>query len=135
MTYVDAILVKEKNTIEVVERVNGQRVYNTYPSRYVMYYPSERGKYQSIFGDRLEKFETTRAEEFQRECRMIPKEKQFESDINPIFRCFYDHYKNAPSPRLNVAYFDIETDFDPQLGFSSAEEAFNPVTADRKSVV
>ena len=125
----DAILVKEKNTIEVVERVNGQRVYNSYPSRYVMYYPSERGKYQSIFGDRLEKFETTRAEEFQRECRMIPREKQFESDINPIFRCFYDHYKNAPSPKLNVAYFDIETDFDPQLGFSSAEEAFNQVTA------
>jgi DNA polymerase elongation subunit (family B) len=129
MTYVDAILEKEKNTIHVVERTNGKRVFNSYPSRYVMYWPSERGKYTSLFGERLEKFETTRWEEFQRECRLIPRDKQYESDINPIFRCFYDHYKNTPSPKLHVAFFDIETDFDPERGFSSTEEAFNPITA------
>jgi len=129
MTYVDAILEKEKNTIHVVERANGKRVFNSYPSRYVMYWPSERGKYTSLFGERLEKFETTRWEEFQRECRQIPRDKQYESDINPIFRCFYDHYKNTPSPKLHVAFFDVETDFDPERGFSSTEEAFNPITA------
>jgi DNA polymerase elongation subunit (family B) len=129
VTYVDAILEKDKNRIEVVERVNGQRVYTSWPSRYVVYFPSERGRYTSIFGQRMDKFETTRSEEFQRELRMIDKQKQYESDINPIFRCFYDHYKNAPSPKLNVAFFDIETNFDPLRGFSSPEEAFNEVTA------
>jgi DNA polymerase elongation subunit (family B) len=129
VTYVDAILEKDKNKIEVVERVNGKRLYTSWPSRYVTYFPSERGKYTSIFGEKMEKFETTRAEEFQRELRIIPKEKQYESDINPIFRCFYDHYKDAPSPKLNVAFFDIETSSHPELGFSSPEEAFNAVTA------
>lgn len=129
MTYVDALLDKERNVIHVVERANGKRVFNSYPSRYVMYWPSERGKHTSIFGERLEKFETTRWEEFQRECRLIPKERQYESDINPIFRCFYDHYRNSPSPKLHVAFFDLETDFDPERGFSSTEEAFNPITA------
>lgn len=108
MTYVDALLEKEKNVIHVVERANGKRVFNSYSSRYVVYWPSERGKHTSIFGERLEKFETTRWEEFQRECRLIPRDKQYESDINPIFRCFYDHYRNTPSPKLHVAFFDIE---------------------------
>ncbi len=129
MTYVDAILEKDKNCIHVVERSKGKRVFNTFPSRYVMYFPSERGKYTSIYGERLEKFETNRWEEFQRECRLVPKNNQYESDINPIFRCFYEHYKNAESPKLHVAFFDIETDYDPEKGFSSADEAFNPVTA------
>jgi len=101
MTYVDAFLNREKNQIDVVERVNGKRVYNSYPSRYVVYFPSAKGKYTSIFGDRLDKYETTKHEDF-------AKEKQFESDINPIFRCFYDHYKNALPPKLNVAFFDLE---------------------------
>ena len=48
MTYVDAVLNKDKNTIDVVERVNGKRVYTSWPSRYVVYFPSDRGKYTSI---------------------------------------------------------------------------------------
>ena len=118
MTYVDAILNKEKHAIDVVERINGQRVYTSWPSRYVVYWPSDKGKYLNIFGNRVDKFETNRSEEFQREIRMIDKQKQYESDINPIFRCFYDHYKDAPSPKLNIAFFDIETNFDPLRGFS-----------------
>jgi DNA polymerase elongation subunit (family B) len=129
MTYVDAILEKDKNCIHVVERVNGKRVYNAYPSKYVLYFPSERGKYTSIYGQRLDKFETTRWEEFQRECRLVPKDNQYESDINPIFRCFYENYKNAASPNLHVAFFDLEVDFHPERGFSGTEEAFNPITA------
>ena len=129
MTYVDATLNRDRGTIDVVERVNGRRVYNTYPSRYVVYFPSVKGKHNSIFGTALDKYETTRYEDFQRELRMIPRDNQFESDINPIFRCFYDHYRQAAAPKLNVAMFDIETDFDPQRGFSSTEEAFNAITA------
>ena len=129
VTYVDAILNKEKNTIDVVERIKGQRIYTSWPSRYVVYFPSERGRYTSIFGQRMDKFETTRSEEFQRELRIIPQDKRYESDINPIFRCIYDHYKNAPSPKLNILYFDIETDFSQDHGFSTPEDAFNPVTA------
>jgi DNA polymerase elongation subunit (family B) len=129
MTYVDAYLNREKNQIDVVERVNGKRVYNRYPSRYVVYFPSAKGKYTSIFGDRLDKYETHKHEDFQRELRMLPKDKQFESDSNPIFRCFYDHYKNALPPKLNVAFFDLEVSFHKERGFSSTEEAFNPITA------
>jgi hypothetical protein len=129
MTYVDAFWNRDRNTIEVVERVNGQRVMTTWPTRFLVGWPSGKGRHKSIFGTDLEVFETNKYEEFQRELRMIDRAKQFESDINPVFRCFYDHYKNAPLPKLNVAFWDIETGWDPVRGFSSPNEAFNPITA------
>lgn len=127
--YVDAIWNKEKHTIEVVERVNGTRKYVSYPARHVVMFPSIKGKYKSIKGDPLDKFETSRWDEFQKEMRMIPSEKRYESDQNPIFRCFYDHYHNTPSPNLHVAFWDLEVAMHPERGFSSPDEAFNPITA------
>lgn len=129
MTYVDAFWNRDKNTIDVVERTKGKRQYRTYPTRFLVAYPSVKGKHQSIWQQPLDVFETNKWEEFQRELRMIPKDKQYEADLNPVFRCLYDHYKHTETPQLNVATFDIETDFDPEKGFSSIEEAFNPVTA------
>ena len=129
MTYVDAFWNKERNTIDVVERVNGVRKYQTWPARFLVAWPSAKGKHQSIYGTNLDKFETNKWEEFQRELRMISKDQQYESDRNPMFRCFYDHYKNTDTPVLHVAYFDIETDFDPDRGFSDISQAFNPITA------
>jgi DNA polymerase elongation subunit (family B) len=53
----------------------------------------------------------------------------FEADINPVFRCLAENFLGAEGPKLHTAFFDIETDFDKERGFSSTEEAFNPITA------
>jgi len=128
--YVDAFLEREKNQILVVERdKNGNRTYNTFPTKYVAYWPSPKGKNVNIYGQRCDKFQTNKLKEFQREVAMLPKANLHESDINPIFRCLYETYKNQPSPNLHIGFFDIEVDFDPLRGFSSPDEAFSPITA------
>lgn len=127
--YVDAIWNKERNTIDVVERVNGERKFVSHPTRHVVMWPSIKGKHKSIWGEPLDKFETARWEDFQKELRMIPSDKRYESDQNPIFRCLYDNYRHLPSPQLNVAFWDLEVDMHPTRGFSSPDEAFNPITA------
>ncbi len=130
MSYVDAIIDKEKNTIFVAERApDGRRILTEHPTKYVVYWPSERGKWNSIHGVKLDRFQTNKHKEFQRELGVIPNAKQHESDINPIFRCLYDNYRDAPSPDLHVGLFDIEVDFDPERGFSSPDDAFAPITA------
>jgi DNA polymerase elongation subunit (family B) len=130
MSYVDAVIEREKNQILVAERdKNGNRILVTHPTKYVVYWPSERGKYRSIFGTKLDKFQTNKQKEFQREVSLLPKTQLHESDINPIFRCLYDNYKNVPTTDLHVGFFDIETAFDPEQGFSSTEDAFSPITA------
>lgn len=130
MSYIDAIMEREKNQILVVERdKNGKRLFVTHPTKYVVYWPSERGKWTSIHGTKLDRFQTTKGKEFQKELALLPKVKLHESDINPIFRCLYDNYRDSPTPDLHVGFFDIEVDFDPARGFSSPDDAFSPITA------
>ena len=128
--YIDAFLEREKNQILVVERNKaGKRIFNVHNTKYSVYWPGPRGKIPNIHGNLCEKFQTSKLKEFTREINMLPKNSLHESDINPIFRCLYDNYKNAPSPEQHVGFFDIEVDFDPLRGFSSPDDAFSPITA------
>ncbi len=55
--------------------------------------------------------------------------KLYEADINPVFVCLSENYLNQDAPKLNIAFFDIEVDFDPERGYSTPEDAFMPITA------
>ena len=41
--YVDGLIDREKDIINVVERVGGVRKYVQYPAKYVFYYPDNKG--------------------------------------------------------------------------------------------
>lgn len=127
MSYVDAI--KDGDKIKVVERVDGKRIYKEYPIDYSFYYENSAGTYKSIFGTSLLKVEPKSYEEFNKLKRAYSHKKLFEADVNPIFRAIEQHYKGVPAPNFNVAFFDIETAFDKELGYSSAQDAFNPITS------
>ena len=129
MSYVDALFDREHDRIHVVERVNGKRVYKEYPPNYVFYYDDPRGKFQSIYGTPVSRFSTRNNKEFRKEVRMHGGKQLYESDINPIFRCFEENYKDAAGPELQTAFFDIEVDFDKVRGFSPTHDPFNPITA------
>ena len=113
----------------MVERRDGERCYQEYPANYVLYYEDPRGKFVSIFNTPVNRFSTRNNKEFRKEIRMHSGKKLYESDINPIFRCLEENYKGQDGPKLNVAFFDIEVDFDPERGFSRPEDPFNPITA------
>jgi DNA polymerase elongation subunit (family B) len=53
----------------------------------------------------------------------------YESDINPIFRCLEENYKDQDAPEIHTAFFDIEVNFDKIRGFSPVEDPFNSITA------
>jgi DNA polymerase elongation subunit (family B) len=126
MSYVDALFDREHDRIHVVERVNGRR---EYPATYIFYYDDPRGKFQSIYGNSVSRFSTRNNKEFRKELRIQSGKSIYESDINPVFRCFEENYKGKDAPRLQTAFFDIEVDFDPVRGFSKPEDPFNPITA------
>ena len=129
MSYIDALFDREHDRIHVVERRNGRRCYQEYPANYVLYYEDPRGKFQSIFGTQVSRFSTRNNKEFRKEVRIQSNKQLYESDINPIFRCLEENYKGQDGPRLNVAFFDIEVDFDPERGFSPPADPFNAITA------
>ena len=130
MSYVDAFYNREQDTIHIVERDDkGKRHFKEYPARHIFYYPDPKGKFQSIFGQPLTRVTSKNVKEHRKELAIYSNKKLYESDINPIYRCLEDHYLNVDAPKLNVAWFDIEVDFDPERGYASPEDAFMPITA------
>jgi DNA polymerase elongation subunit (family B) len=129
MSYIDALFDREHDRIHIVERRDGVRKYQEYPAQYTFYYDDPRGKFRSIYGTPVSRFSTRNNKEFRKEVRMHSNKKLYESDINPIFRCLEDNYKDQNAPELHTAFFDIEVAFDKERGFSPVEDPFNPITA------
>jgi DNA polymerase elongation subunit (family B) len=130
MSYVDAFYDRDNDIIRVVERdSNGKRHFKEYPARHLFYYYDPKGKFQSIKGEPLSRVSSKNVKEHRKELAIHSNKKLYESDINPIYRCLEDNYLNQDAPKLNVAFFDIEVDFDPERGYASPEDAFMPITA------
>lgn len=128
--YVDAFFDRHNDVIQVVERhSNGQRQFKDFPVRYNFYYPDPRGKYTSIYGDPLSKVTCRTTKDFRKELGIHSNKKLFEADINPVFRCLEEQYLNIDAPPLNICFFDIEVDFDPERGYASTSDPFMPITA------
>ena len=129
MSYVDAFYDRNEDIIRVVERKNNKRHFTEYSPRHVFYYKDPRGKHQSIYGDPLQRVTAKNIKELRKELAIHSNHKLYESDINPIYRCLEDNYLNVDAPKLNVAFWDIEVDFDPERGYASPEDAFMPITS------
>lgn len=129
MSYIDALFDRDRDRIHVVERIDGARKLSEFPATYVFYYDDPRGKFRSIYGNPISRFSTRNNKEFRKELKIQSNKKIYESDINPIFRCLEENFKNQDPPKLHTAFFDIEVDFDLEKGFSSPSDPFNPITA------
>ena len=129
MSYVDAFHDRDKDIVHVVERINGKREYKEIPAKYTFYYKDPRGKYTSIFGEKLERVVCNTSKKFNTEKKINGHKGLYESDVNVIFKTFAENYDPSATPDLNVCFFDIETDFNKEVGFAPPEDPFNAVTA------
>jgi DNA polymerase elongation subunit (family B) len=130
MSYVDALFDRDNDIIKVVERNNaGERVFKETPVRYTFYYTDPRGKFTSIFGEPLTRVVCKNSKDFRKELAINSGKEMYESDINPIFVHLSEHYLNQDAPKLNICFFDIEVDFDPERGYADPSDPFMPITA------
>jgi DNA polymerase elongation subunit (family B) len=128
--YVDALFDRDKDRIHIVERdKNGQREFKDFAAKYIFYYDDPKGKQRSIHGTPVTRVQCRTMRDFRKELKLNGSKRLYESDINPVFRCLEENYLGQNAPELQVAFFDIEVDFDPNKGFSPPEDPFNPVTA------
>ena len=129
MSYVDAMFDRDADIIRAVERKDGKRSFREYPVKYTFYYKDQKGKYKSVYGDPLSRIVSKSTKDFRKEVAINRDKELFESDINPIFQCLSENYLNQDAPKLNIAFFDIETDFDPERGFADPSDPFMPITS------
>ena len=130
MSFVDALFDRDNDIIKVVERNDkGERVFKESPVRYTFYYVDPRGKFSSIFGEPLTRVICKNSKDFRKELAINSGKKLYESDINPIFVHLSENYLNQDAPNLNICFFDIEVDFDPERGYADPSDPFMPITA------
>ncbi len=130
MSYVDAWFDRDNDIIRVVERnKKGDREFRDIPVKHTFYVKDPKGKQQSIYGDPVTRIVCKNTKELRKEQAINSNKQLFESDINPIFVTLSENYLNVDAPKLNVAFFDIEVDFDPERGYASPDDAFMPITA------
>jgi len=130
--YVDCLFRRggDQEVIKVVERVNGKRVYKEYAPDYHFFVNDPRGSHKSIYGDVVKKVVPRTFAEKQKLTKTLSHNvKKWESDVDPIFRCIEQNYLHSDTPALNIAFFDIETSFDKESGWSEASEADNFITS------
>lgn len=126
--YVDARFDKKLEKIQVVERVDGNRIYHTVDPDWHFFITDPDGKDTTIYGDKVKRI-TPRSLSERGSLRQKFYQRQWESDVNIIHRFLEQCYLSGDTPRLNVTFFDIETDFDRKIGYSEARDAANPITA------
>jgi DNA polymerase elongation subunit (family B) len=129
LSYVDALFDRSSDIIRTVERKDGKRHFHEFQAKYTFYYKDPRGKYKSVYGDPLTRIVCKNTKDFRKEVAINKGKELFESDINPIFQCLSENYLNQDAPKLNIAFFDIETDFDPERGFADPSDPFMPITS------
>jgi DNA polymerase elongation subunit (family B) len=127
--YIDAMFDRNADILKIVERRDGKRVYLEAPVKYTFYHKDPKGKHKSVYGDPLSRIVCKNTKEFRKEVAINKSKGLFESDINPIFQHLSENYLNVDAPSLNIAFFDIETDFDPERGFAPTDDPFMPITA------
>jgi hypothetical protein len=129
MSYISAI--RRQDEVLVWERTNEGRDIKTYPAPFYFYTPDPDGKFTSIYGDKLTRWDFNTSREFyaaKSECES-GHVKMFESDISPEMKVLSEHYYNVPAPNLHLTLFDIEIDYVSELGFASIENPYAPVNS------
>ena len=128
MSYVDAIFDKKINSILVVEKNDNKNILKIFKPRYLAYYEDNNGIYKSINGKYYSKIEDSDQKKFELKKNKIIKKYPnkkiyfYEEKLNKIFRCLYDNYRNKKTPKLNICFFDIEVNFDPEKGYALVED-------------
>lgn len=125
--YVGALRDWDNDAIVVWERTEQGRQRRTYHAPYYFYVPSESGAYRGLDGVALEKLVFDSEEEFKAAQRQYPV--KYESDIPPLFKVLMNEYHDLPTPVVNYAFLDIETDYSSKIGFPAPSNPYARINA------
>lgn len=124
--YISAMLSPDMREVYVWERDGASRQLKAYNAPWYFYVEDPDGKYLDIFNRTLTKLEFDDFSKFKevRDRYRYSGERIYESDIGPEYKILSEKYYNSISPKLNITFFDIEVDYDPNIGHSTPENPY-----------
>lgn len=130
MSYISAWRMKDQ--VYVWERTDsGKRILKKYSAPFDFYTEDDNGTETSIYGPKLSLVEYNDWTEFQEAKKWAAARDMllYESDIGPELKILSRNYYEKAPPKLHITFFDIEVDYDPEVGFSSVQNPYAPVSA------
>ena len=130
MSYISAI--QKGDDVIVWERdENGERIEQIYRAPFYFYIDDEDGDHETIFGTRVSKIESPTHEGHRRAIKSFQEKgiRLWESDIPPELRILSTHYHDVPAPKLHKTFYDIEINYDPNIGFARVSNPYAPINA------
>lgn len=127
--YIDSYFDQKSDVVHIIERANGKRIFKEVKPDHHFYIDDPTGSHKSIFYNNVKKISPRSYGEKKSLISKFSDRKIYESDTKPVFRVLEDNYLGCDIPKLNIAFFDIETDFDKVRGYSEPSEAANPITS------
>lgn len=110
--YVGYLQDSRNNILRVVERINGQRVFEDFPLILEYYVPDKDGYYEGYDGQRLRKIElksTYDLKKHKEECEKNGS-KTYEMNFSLPNKVLYKNFKQGEFPELHKSFVDIEVD-------------------------
>jgi DNA polymerase elongation subunit (family B) len=109
---------------------NARRQLMEYDTPYYFYRKDEQGQHTDIFGNKVKRFDFDDRKVMRGEVERLESFTQiYESDIDPSTKVLSDNYYKTKVFMPNVTFYDIEVDYDPEVGFSSILNPYAPVNA------
>lgn len=129
MSYISAIT--KENDVLVWERTTEGRVIKEYTAPYYFYYQDPAGKYTTIYNEKVSKIQLQTRQEYYKVKKEFEEDgiQLYESDISPDIRVLSKHYYNKPAPKLHITLYDIEVDYNPDIGFASPSNPYAPINS------
>lgn len=129
--YISACAKKDKSSVLVWERTPTGRIEKEYESPLYFYSKNKNGKFKDIYGNALKQHTHTNWFELKKEIELLKNkgESLYESDIQLEYKVLAKHYYGKPITNLNITFFDIEVDYDKNIGFSDIDNPYAPINA------
>lgn len=129
--YLSSMLAPDYSHVVVWERKNGERKRKKYDLDLSFLIPDENGEDEDIYGNKLTRltFPTLREYNNARKRYRDMGKKMYESDISLEQKVVSKHYYDQPVDPVNVTFFDIETDYDKNIGHSNVTNPYSPINS------
>lgn len=132
MTYISTLLTKDRKTVKVWSRdKKGSRQLKKYSAPYYFFIPDENGSSEDLFGTKITRLDfNTPSEFFERRKWYNSRDIDlYEADIRPEAKVLSEEFYGADIGNLNISFFDIENDYDKNLGYATISNPYAPINS------
>ena len=134
MSYISADKITSDNNVEQIvvwERDSSGRKTKYFPVPHFFYIEDEDGPFTSMTGEKLKRLDFANKDDFRTAYVYCKNEriKTYEATVNPVAKVLSQHYYNSSTPKVNITFYDIEVDYNKDIGFAGVETPYAPINS------